>query len=72
MNTGEWTCLVCGALRPDARISCATYTDALTRSTRPPIPVRTSIRHCNDDPVCAALAPVWARAAAANFIEGET
>lgn len=44
---GYWTCHVCGATRPDARISVFS-----TERSIGGVPVVTNVRYCNDRPAC--------------------
>lgn len=66
---GDWRCMVCGDMRPDARISVAHHDDEIPRTGHyPPIPVGTNVRYCNDRPACVARAPEMAEEMAARFV----
>ncbi len=50
-----WTCMVCHAERPDARINVA-HRPIPGREARFPDGARTNVRYCNDRAVCVATA----------------
>jgi hypothetical protein len=43
----EWTCHVCGELRPDDKISVHSRTVTIRA-----IPITENVRYCNDNPEC--------------------
>jgi hypothetical protein len=47
MMIEEWTCHVCGKLRPDNKISV--YSSTILQGD---IPIKQNVRHCNDNPDC--------------------
>jgi hypothetical protein len=49
---GEWTCMVCGDCRPDARISVYSETRAIRG-----VEATVNVRYCNDRPACREGAP---------------
>jgi hypothetical protein len=66
----DWSCHVCGELRPDDKIAVCKRSAPYQRSARPPIPIRVNVRYCVDRAVCTAVAPVIAAAWLADFIAG--
>ena len=48
MHIPEWTCHVCGDLRPDNKISVYSSTKELA----PGIPMTQNVRYCNDRQSC--------------------
>jgi len=52
--TIEWTCHVCGKVRPDDKISVFTRTNVVPGTD---ITFQENVRYCNDNPECAAGAP---------------
>ena len=61
MASMTWTCMVCGAERPDARISVA-YRPIRGLEDRFPDGARWNVRYCNDRPDCVVAATaegVW-------------
>lgn len=51
LNNLQWTCHVCGKLRPDDKISVYTRDDS-ARHDFPPGTIQTNVRYCNDNPEC--------------------
>lgn len=51
----EWTCHICGKMRPDAKISVLSK-DVLPKYNMPPN-TKENIRYCNDNPDCIAKTP---------------
>lgn len=51
---GTWTCMCCGAERPDANIDVAHRPAAGLEDGYPA--TRVNVRYCNDQPACAAHA----------------
>jgi hypothetical protein len=51
-----WTCNVCGKERPDAQISVASAVEQFGAGAE----MITNTRYCNDNPVCARMAPLLA------------
>ena len=47
MSPIEWTCHVCGELRPDDKISV--YSRTISKHD---IPITENVRYCNDNPEC--------------------
>ena len=47
MNNLTWSCHVCGAERPDEKISV--YSTVVTNSG---IEIKQNVRYCNDNPAC--------------------
>ena len=49
MSPIEWTCHVCGELRPDDKISVHSRTVTLTLNN---VPMTENVRYCNDNQEC--------------------
>lgn len=53
-----WTCHICGAERPDEKISVYT-TDTSADFNLPPGTMKTNVRYCNDNPDCIEAAKTY-------------